>query len=421
MGAGEAVAPSAVIDMLARSVPIEQRAGAVSAAFSGLHIGSVLGLLASPAIIDAFGWRSLFLTFGVIGLVWCVAFQELMKDIGRQDPELLKLLEASWDSSPSTSLPASAASPSRPEGDVSSNYSEKINTEGAETVTATALHIPYRAMLRSRPVLALAYTHFAHNWLHYTCLAWLPTYFVDTLSVDLMHASQAALMPPLAGILTASVAGRAADRLISLGMPVSLVRKAAQCTAFLVPSALLSSICLASVGEGYSGEDASISAGSIASVADGSAADTALASIDALTAGLSSDALTTVALMTLALGTSAFSLAGLYCTHQDLSPKYSSAMLGVTNTAAGMSGVVGVALVGYLLDQTGSWELSLFAPSIFFLTTGALVYTLQGSNDAVDFDAEDDSPFRFESGLQRMQKSWGQLMRALPFPLSKAE
>ena len=415
MGAGEAVAPSAVVDMLARSVPIEQRAGAVSAAFSGLHVGSVLGLLASPAIIEAFGWRSLFLTFGVIGLVWCIAFQELMKDIGRQDPELLKKLEASWNSPPSTPS-ASADFLSRQDDGSKSSNARSSNTD--KPAAASVLHIPYRAMLRSRPVQALAYTHFAHNWLHYTCLAWLPTYFVDTLSVDLMHASQAALMPPLAGILTASVAGRAADGLIALGAPVAAVRKAAQCTAFLVPSALLTSMCL-SAGDGGSAAEAA--AEGIASAGDALATDSALASMDALVAGLSSDALMTVASMTLALGTSAFSLAGLYCTHQDLSPRYSSAMLGVTNTAAGMSGVVGVALVGFLLDQTGSWELSLLAPSIFFLTTGAAAYTLFGSNDSIDFDVEDDSPFPFEERIRHVKESSRNFIRALPFHVSKAE
>ena len=93
---------------------------------------------------------------------------------------------------------------------------------------------PWRAFLRNVPVRALAYTHFCNNWwvphahgcrhalclvhadlpcrwlllaiicrklltsgdcaalhrFHYTMLAWLPTYFTDTLSLNLSQAAQ---------------------------------------------------------------------------------------------------------------------------------------------------------------------------------------------------------------------------------------
>lgn len=70
-------------------------------------------------------------------------------------------------------------------------------------------------------------------------MAWLPTYFVDTLSVDLMHASQTALLPPLAAIAASAVAGNLADTLISKGVAVGTVRKLAQGLAFLGPCTCL--------------------------------------------------------------------------------------------------------------------------------------------------------------------------------------
>ena len=98
---------------------------------------------------------------------------------------------------------------------------------------------------------------------------------------------------------------------------------------------------------------------------------------------------------------------GLYCTHSDMSPEYASALIGLTNTAGSLPGVFGVALVGFLLDQTGSdWGLSLFAPSAGVLVAGAAAYTFGCSNDALDFDAGDNSPFPFESRLQRVRRAW---------------
>ena len=47
---------------------------------------------------------------------------------------------------------------------------------------------------------------------------------------------------------------------------------------------------------------------------------------------------------------------GLFCGHQDLSPKYASIMLGVTNTAAAIGSVLSTFFTGYFLSITnGSW------------------------------------------------------------------
>ena len=51
-------------------------------------------------------------------------------------------------------------------------------------------------------------------------------------------------------------------------------------------------------------------------------------------------------LVTLSLGLASFSLAGLYCNHADLSPRYASVLLGMTNTSGALPGIVGVAFTG---------------------------------------------------------------------------
>lgn len=67
VGLGEAVAPTAIVDVIARTIPAHERASATSTAFSGLHVGSIIGLLASPVIIEAWGWEPLFYIFGGAG------------------------------------------------------------------------------------------------------------------------------------------------------------------------------------------------------------------------------------------------------------------------------------------------------------------------------------------------------------------
>lgn len=362
VGLGEAVAPSAATDMVSRVVPPEQRSTAVSFVFGGLHMGSILGLLAAPYLITHFGWETVFVAFGAAGLAWVLWFEQLMAGIVAADPKAAAaLLEDRL------SAPAAAA-----------EVSDSHSGGGGHAAGPISGTVPWRAFLRSRAVQALMYTHFCNNWFHYTMLAWLPTYFTDTMSVDLMHAAQTALLPPMAGIVASAVAGPTADALIARGTPVASVRKLAQCTAFLVPTACL------------------------------------------LAASQPSDSSSwTVALITAALGISSFSLAGLYCTHQDLSPKYSSAMLGLTNTSGAVPGIVGVAFTGFLYDKTGSWPVALFYPTMFFLLTGAAVYTLLGSNAAEDYDApEQNRPFGCEERLGQVLQKPKQLLAGMQHKLS---
>lgn len=60
MGLGEGVAPSASTDMLARLVDTSQRSRATSYMFGGLHVGSLLGLLVAPPLIETFGWQTVW-------------------------------------------------------------------------------------------------------------------------------------------------------------------------------------------------------------------------------------------------------------------------------------------------------------------------------------------------------------------------
>lgn len=56
VGLGEAMAPSAATDMVSRVIDNSQRARAISFIFAGLHVGSLLGLLIAPVLIEQFGW-----------------------------------------------------------------------------------------------------------------------------------------------------------------------------------------------------------------------------------------------------------------------------------------------------------------------------------------------------------------------------
>ncbi|KAG1659650.1 hypothetical protein FOA52_007237 [Chlamydomonas sp. UWO 241] len=372
VGLGEAAAPAAAIDLVARLSPPSERSRTVSFIFTGLHFGSIIGLLTAPLIIRSWGWEALFISYGAAGGLWVWAYEAIVARMRTQDPAVFNDLTRRGGASGARAGKGAAAAQRADELDrlgggngadaaTLANEAEAVRAAEAAADLDAERPVPWRAFVRNGSVRALMYTHFANNWFHYTMLAWLPTYLIHTLGVDLLHAAQTALLPPIAGIAASAAAGPAADAALEAGVPLPLVRKVAQCTAFVLPSALL----LAAASPDMPGSE-------------------------------------TVGYITVALGVSSFSLAGLYCTHGDLSPKYAAPMLSLTNTVGALPGAVGVATVGYLYDTTGSWEAALFLPSAAFMLTAAAAFTAYSTHDPVDFDdAALNAPFAWENALAR--------------------
>lgn len=67
-----------------------------------------------------------------------------------------------------------------------------------------------------------------------------------------------------------------------------------------------------------------------------------------------------------------------------------------------------MSVAGAILDQTGSWPLALFVPSIFFFLSGSAVFTLLGSSDRQDFS--NNAPFAFEGFVGRITEPIRQLL-----------
>lgn len=322
-GIGEGVSPSAATDLIARTIPLQERSRAVSVVFGGLAFGSVLGLLFAPPIIQNLGWESVFYIFGLLGIIWCLVFesvQELQPDLEN----------------------TSAGS----NGQVSSSVPSKSSDSSLEEITDSLKDVPWGEFFKSKAVWAMIYTHFCGSWGHYTCLSWLPTFFSEELNLNLTDAAWVSILPPLGSMVITSIAAPFADNLISSGVDTTKVRKICQAIAFLSPAAFMM-----------------------------------LSSVD-----LGLPPWVVVAFLTGGISLSNFALSGLYCTHQDISREYASILLGITNTVGAVPGIVGVALVGYLVDTTHSWSMSLFAPSIFFYLTGTAVWLTFASSEPQDFN-----------------------------------
>ncbi|KAH1217105.1 putative anion transporter 6, chloroplastic [Glycine max] len=180
------------------SIPLEERSRAVAFVFGGLSVGSVMGLLLAPPLIQNLGWESVFYIFGLLGIAWFLGFQVL--EGAAQD-----IMTQSWK----TSL---------------------------RELNGSLKDVPWKAFFQNRAVWAMIYAHFCGSWGHYNCLSWLPTFFSEELNLNLTEAAWVSILPPLASIFVTSLAAQLADNLISRGVETTVVRKICQSIAFLSPA-----------------------------------------------------------------------------------------------------------------------------------------------------------------------------------------
>jgi ACS family sodium-dependent inorganic phosphate cotransporter len=83
-------------------------------------------------------------------------------------------------------------------------------------------------------------------------------------------------------------------------------------------------------------------------------------------------------LMCGALGTLALTWAGFLPNHLEIAPRYADVLMGITNTAGTVPGVVGVALTGWLVEATGTYDAAFLLAAGVNLT-GAVVWLFFGT------------------------------------------
>ncbi|KAL7113878.1 hypothetical protein ACP275_04G086400 [Erythranthe tilingii] len=199
--------------------------------------------------------------------------------------------------------------------------------------------IPWRLILSKPPVWALIVSHFCHNWGTFILLTWMPTYYHQVLKLNLTESGLFSVFPWLTMAFAANLGGWIADTLVSRGVSVTIVRKIMQTIGFLGPAFFL----------------------------------TQLTHIETPTMA--------VLCMACSQGLDAFSQSGLYSNHQDIAPRYSGVLLGLSNTAGVLAGVFGTAATGYIL-QHGSWD-DVFQVSVGLYLVGTVVWNLFSTGEKI--------------------------------------
>lgn len=196
--------------------------------------------------------------------------------------------------------------------------------------------------LKHRSVWAIIVAHFCNNWSLYIMISWLPTFVSEGLGVPFHSVGWMTMIPHVASFLFVNVAGQVADRMRAGGMSVIRVRKTMQTIG-----------CLGTA-------------------------------ISLLVVGQVESAWTAIAVMSAGTAVGAFVTGGFAVNHMDIAPRHAGTLMGLTNTAGTIPGVIGVYVSGMILQSTGSWTL-VFQVAAAITLVGLVAFLAFGSAER-EFD-----------------------------------
>ena len=176
MGIGEGVAFPSASKLMARA-PEERRGSANIALSGGLAVGPLVGTLAGGAIMARFGWRPMFIVFGLVTLAWLLPWTRRRAEV---DAPL----------------------------------------QGDEVAA-----VAYPRLLRTPSLWALSVYHFSGTYALYFIIAWLPLYLVKARGYAIGDMALLTAFFYLGQTAGAAFSGGVTDWLIAGGRSPSSVRR----------------------------------------------------------------------------------------------------------------------------------------------------------------------------------------------------
>ncbi len=205
---------------------------------------------------------------------------------------------------------------------------------GGDETTPPAI----KALLKTPAVWAIIVAHFCANWGGYVLLAWMPTYLNKGLGVDFTAVGIYTMIPAVFAFLALNAGGWLADNFLRRGFNKTRVRKSMQAVGFGGFAIVLSVV-------GYvESVPVAIAMMSIGNIFSGALAG------------------------------------GFGVNHLDIAPRGAGVIMGLSNTAGTIPGVIGVYVSGLILQETGSWAL-VFQTGAGIMVFGLLFYLVFAKSD----------------------------------------
>lgn len=177
LGVGESIAFPGSSKIIAEQVPAERRGIANAVVSTGIALGPAAGTLAGGLILASYGWRAIFLAFGLVTLVWLVPWFAATR--GLEKP---------------------AGAPRSP-------------------------GVPVGAIIGRWALWSMSIAHIASNYAFYFLLIWLPNYLVKSRGLSIGDMTMLATVGYVAQAAAAIGFGLWSDRWTRSGRSEALVRR----------------------------------------------------------------------------------------------------------------------------------------------------------------------------------------------------
>ncbi|KAL9965852.1 hypothetical protein ACROYT_G029706 [Oculina patagonica] len=214
---------------------------------------------------------------------------------------------------------------------ISKEEVEYIELSLAEDLQSEDVPIPWKSIFNSLPVWAITVAHFAHGWGLYTMIAELPIFYIERFNLGLTEASLASTVPFVVTFIVVLLGGLVADCLREYNLcSTGTVRKIFTALGYLFPAVFFTAASYSSISN------------------------------------------IVQALITLGMGLNGLAICGYYVNHLDIAPPLASVLLGLTDTAATLAGIVSPTLTGGIVQHHSAeeWRLVFYIMGAIYLVGG---------------------------------------------------
>jgi MFS family permease len=179
-GAAESGASPGIMQSFARWIPVEERARSQGIYLAGMSAGAAVAPPLATLVMEHAGWRSAFLVFGALGMVWAAAWYWWYRDRPPEHPAVSLAERALLDRrAPDAAEPA----------------------------------VPWSRLARSGNLWAILLMYFSYGYTGYIYITWFPSYLIEARRVPAPLAGLLASVPSLLGLLAKPAGGWWSDRL----------------------------------------------------------------------------------------------------------------------------------------------------------------------------------------------------------------
>lgn len=304
--------------ILGNWVPMPEKSTTLAFVFAGVNIGTIIIDTVGPAIMNHLGWPFVFYISGGIGFIWLFFWLLTITS----SPAQMKFIHPNETKYIEDSI-------SHEHDHAGANEHTKINEKEVEDPHSLAASRKALGILaRNKSFWNIVWCGFCLNWGSYIFLTWLPTYVHSELGFSVQWSGIIAITPNISNAIVSVISSKICDHLMVKGWNKLMIRKIALffgCFLYIITLLLM-----------------------------------------AFREPLGISSMATVLILGIGSGASGLQVPGYTANIYDIAPYHPSLVVGISNTAGTIPGIVGVFLTGILLQEGWSWSAIWLLPAMFY-------------------------------------------------------